>query len=171
MKYKLKTLILTIAILIFNLQQVYAYIPYVLLDENASTELEFNIENIYDAQEIEFQSLVLDTLQRAFFMKSLQEEFAYVPTNKIFIDQSFDNMFFYGIELELPTLIENIKLLTSIEGEYANYDIEKSIYSNSGISYEFNDQFAVDCIFEAGVYDAESSKSVLFGTTVRLNIF
>lgn len=144
---------------------------------HSTTELSHN--SLYERRDIELEkgnkhrligseSDVLIRLQKILFFTPIQEEFGYSPTSELIIDQPFDDLFYYGLEIEVPTFRENIAVVSEITGEFAEYDTEKPIYHKTSFVYEANDQLAIDCGFEVGLYDAESSKSIVFGLTISI---
>lgn len=157
----------TIFILFFvlNSQLVFAHPPIEVLYDNISEKREIELEIGNEYKVIGSESEVLVGIQKILYFTSIQEEFGYSPTNEIFIDQPFDDRFFYGLEVEVPMFRDNIFVVSEVTGEFDPSFSEKPIYSKTGVVYEVNDQVAFDCGFEVGVNDPESSKAIIFGIT------
>ncbi|GJM15766.1 MAG: hypothetical protein DHS20C13_10930 [Thermodesulfobacteriota bacterium] len=160
-----KIIIHTIFLLfiVLNSQLVFAHSSTEGVYDYISEKVEVELETGIEYRVIGSESDVLLGLEKILFITPIQEEFGYSPTSKIFIDQPFDEMFYYGLEIEVPTFRKNTAVVSEVAGEFAEYDTEKPIYHKTSFVYEANDQIAIDCGFEIGLYHAESSKAILIG--------
>lgn len=118
-----------------------------------------------------FEPGILVGLGKHFSFTSINANVGYFATNDPVQDVTFQNRFFYGLQIDFPLFRDDLLVGTEITGDFATSNNEEAIFSRSGFVYEVNEHIALDAGFEFGLRDAESAKTVIAGVTLAFGPF
>ena len=118
----------------------------------------------------DFEFGVLVGLQKNISPASVKANIGYFATNDPITDQTFDDRFFYGFEIDFNILNEFI-IGTEITGEFETTNNLNPVFSLTGIVYKLNDKLSLDAGFQIGINDTDSSKTIIFGLTWAVHNF
>jgi len=118
-----------------------------------------------------FEPGILVGLGKHFSFTSINANVGYFSTNDPVTDETFQNRFFYGLQIDFPLFRDDLLIGTEITGDLATSNNEKPIFTRSGFVYEITEHIALDAGFEFGLRDAESAKTVIVGATLAFGPF
>ena len=139
------------------------FIQPTLLIPTSVERLRFRADN--------FEPGILLGLGKHFSFTTINTNIGYFATNDPVTDETFQNRFFYGVEIDFPLIGDDLLVGTEITGDFATSNNEEPIFTRSGLVYQLNEHIALDAGFEYGIRDAESAKTVIAGATIAFTPF
>jgi hypothetical protein len=113
---------------------------------------------------------ILLAIEKQLLDVNCRANIGYFASNDPTFDENFEDLFFYGVQIDFPLFIDRLRLGTELTGQFGE-NVGAPLFSLTGFIFQITNNIVLDAGVELGLKDAASAVTALVGLSFGFTPF